>query len=792
MTQTVNNVMTLYVSSVRGKKYNTSYPCEARIENVDDLARAAQYDHVCARYKDAKTQSGETIRAHRGIQDFLQADCAAMDCDNSQPDPTKPDIPPGEWKTPADVAAAFPGVAFYAVPSRNHMKEKDGLPARPKYHYYFPLKQTVKDADRWAALKSGLCRRFPAFDGNAIDAARFLYGVESPQPMFYPGDLCVDEFMQGMEDARRAQESAGRERRQASSGVIPVGQRNSTLSRFAAAVLKKYGADDGRALEAFRQRAGQCEQPLDDKELETIWRSACGNYERNTRKAPGYIPPHEYAVRAFAGSLEPSDWTDLGQAAIFAAEYGKRAKYTSATKWIVYNGKVWQESELKARVLAQELTDRQLEEARARIQRARKAYDAAVESGGTEKADEAKKRLDYEEAFRGYVLGRRKSNKIAAMLTEAAAMLEIDVALLDHDPYILNTPGGTVDLKTGKLRPHDPADYCTKITACSPSMEGADIFADFLKRMTCGDADFERYLQDVAGVSAVGQVMREQLGIAAGQGGNGKSTFFNAQRYVFGDYAGSLSSDVLTTNNRGNKKPEIAELRGKRLIVAAELEEGQRLDTAIVKRLCSTDPIKGEKKFKDPFDFTPSHTTILFTNHLPKVGTLDDGSWDRLIVMPFRARFRGTKGEVLNYGQYLFEHAGGAILQWMIDGARRVIAQGFFIEKPECVNEATREYREDNTWLDAFIRECCDVDPRAVQASGALYQRYKKYCDDTGEYRHRADDFKKALQHAGFETRKTNTGAIVRGLTVKVDAAGFVEVDEPTPWDSVMEGSDGQ
>ena len=150
----------------------------------------------------------------------------------------------------------------------------------------------------------------------------------------------------------------------------------------------------------------------------------------------------------------------------------------------------------------------------------------------------------------------------------------------------------------------------------------------------------------------------------------------------------------------------------------------------------------------------------MFTNHLPKVGTLDNGSWDRLIVMPFKARFRGAKGEILNYGQYLFEHAGGAILQWMIDGARRVIAQGFFIDKPECVKEATREYREDNDWLDAFIKECCDVDPRHVQPSGALYQRYKKRPGRYGRISAQGGfDFKKALQNAGFETRKTNTGA---------------------------------
>ena len=90
MTPIVNNAMTLYVSNVRGRKFNTSYPFEARIQGVDDLARAAQYDHVCAQYGDAKNRAGETIKAHRGIKDFMQADCAAMDCDNSQPDPCSP------------------------------------------------------------------------------------------------------------------------------------------------------------------------------------------------------------------------------------------------------------------------------------------------------------------------------------------------------------------------------------------------------------------------------------------------------------------------------------------------------------------------------------------------------------------------------------------------------------------------------------------------------------------------------------------------------------------------------
>lgn len=155
---------------------------------------------------------------------------------------------------------------------------------------------------------------------------------------------------------------------------------------------------------------------------------------------------------------------------------------------------------------------------------------------------------------------------------------------------------------------------------------------------------------------SVGRVLREKLIIAYGEGGNGKSTLFNLLAHVMGDYAGALSAETLTVNTRKNKSPEYAELRGKRIIIAAELEEGMRLDTSTVKKLCSTDPILAEKKYKDPFTFIPSHTVVLYTNHLPKVGTTDKGTWDRLVTIPFNANFRGmTNG--MNAGCCAFARA---------------------------------------------------------------------------------------------------------------------------------------
>ena len=160
-------------------------------------------------------------------------------------------------------------------------------------------------------------------------------------------------------------------------------------------------------------------------------------------------------------------------------------------------------------------------------------------------------------------------------------------------------------------------------------MCSSDLWLDALELFFCGDRQLIDYVQMICGLCIVGKVYVESLIIAYGDGRNGKSTFWNVIYKVLGSYSGNMSADALTMNCKRNVKPEMAELKGKRLIIAAELQEGMRLNTSVVKQLCSTDSIFAEKKFKAPFDFEPSHTLILYTNHLPKVGASDDGKIGR-------------------------------------------------------------------------------------------------------------------------------------------------------------------
>ena len=214
---------------------------------------------------------------------------------------------------------------------------------------------------------------------------------------------------------------------------------------------------------------------------------------------------------------------------------------------------------------------------------------------------------------------------------------------------------------------------------------------------------------------------------------------------------------------KANVQPEMAELQGKRLVIASELEEGMRLNTARVKQICSTDRIFAAKKYLQPTSFAPSHTVVLCTNHLPKVGAIDTGTWRRLLVIPFNAKIE-TDSDVKNYSAFLCETAGEAILQWIIDGAVRVIAKDYHLREPAVVQDAVKKYRDDQNWLAHFLEECCEVDASYTAPSGKTYTRYREFCSEYGEYARSTTDFYTALETRGYYRTRTRSGKIVHGF----------------------------
>lgn len=747
---------TIYTADCVGNNGNCLYPNKMIVTDKESFIASTKMDHVTAKYKGN----------YRSKDNFEFSDCIPLDCDNDHSDN------PNEWVTPLDIALEIPGVAFAVSYSRHHNLPKGNKSARPRFHIFFPI-EIVSDEQEYADMKRRIADAFPYYDTNALDSARFLYGNDSDEVEFYEGNKTILDYLEEDDFADF----------DASLEQVPKGQRNSTMSHIAGKIIKRYGNTE-ETYQIFLKKAELCNPPLPESELKVIWRSA-SKFGNKVSNQEGYIPPEEYNSDC---KLKPEDFSDVGQATVLAREYKNILSYSPSTDYMVYNGSFWEESKPKAQGISQDLTERQLAESETEI---KKAMDKLVKNGGMEiiVSVGAKKALQmfnkeqahtyemYENAltYKKYAVKRRDTKYISATLKEARPMLEVEQRNLDANEFLLNTPSCTYDLRHGLdlAIAHNPEHLITKQTAVDPSDEGMDIWKSALDTFFLSDDTLIDYVQRMVGLSAIGKVYVEALIIAYGEGRNGKSTFWNVVARVLGTYSGNISADMLTVGCRRNVKPELAEAKGKRMLIASELEEGMRLNTANVKQLCSTDEIYAEKKYKDPFSYTPTHTLVLYTNHLPKVGAIDKGTWRRLIVIPFDATIEGN-ADIKNYADYLFEHAGGAILSWVIEGSKKVIKDNYKITPPQKVCDAIEHYKESNDWLSYFLSERCEIDSSYIAKSGEVYNEYRIFCTQMGEFIRSTTDFYTALETVGFEKFRDRNGRYIKGLKLKTD---FMEED---------------
>ena len=452
--------------------------------------------------------------------------------------------------------------------------------------------------------------------------------------------------------------------------------------------------------------------------------------------------------------VRPPDFSDAGNAAVFTQRYRDELLFSDALGWLVWNGQRWERSDHRALALATELSGEMLanaltENRSALISLAEEKAATAEGNGNPTALEGAASRAASAKAFLQHARQTRNAARLKSMLELSKPSFVNTADALDANPADLNTPAGIVDLTTGGLRSHDRAARCSQITTASPGEQGAQMWADFLDTITQGDGSLLGFLQLVAGMALHGKVYHEGLILAHGAGRNGKSTFFNTLAAVLGDYAGSIDIDTFTTD-RQNRGAALATLRGKRLVIAGELEEGRRLSVATVKKVCSTDRITIEEKYKAPETIIPSHTLCLFTNHLPRVGSTDPGTWRRLIVVPFRATIP-TKGSRSNYGDILAREAGPSILAWAIEGAVNFAHNGYQLQIPNVVEEVTEAYRGQEDWLSCFISECCLRETDARIGAAELYQSYRAWAERSGDYVRRLSDFNTAMEAAGFQ-----------------------------------------
>jgi putative DNA primase/helicase len=332
----------------------------------------------------------------------------------------------------------------------------------------------------------------------------------------------------------------------------------------------------------------------------------------------------------------------------------------------------------------------------------------------------------------------------------------------DRDPWLLNTPSATIDLRTGACRVHCSEDYSTKLTAVEPG-RGCPLWHKFLDRVTAGDAEMQRFLKRACGYALTGSTREHVLFFLLGTGANGKSVFLDTIAGVLGDYHRTSGMDTFTTSAGERHPTDLAALRGARLVTAGEIEEGRRWAESRVKAVTGGDKISARFMRQDFFEFEPQFKLFIAGNHTPGLRSVDKAIRRRLRLVPFKVTIPPAERDHTLAEQLAEEWSG--ILDWMIEGCLEWQRHG--LQEPPAVQQATTAYLASEDALGTWMEECCSLDPKTTGSSSALYGSWKSWAEQTGEHAGSMKAFSQALEARGFERFRTRAGSEFRGLKLQ-------------------------
>lgn len=414
-------------------------------------------------------------------------------------------------------------------------------------------------------------------------------------------------------------------------------------------------------------------------------------------------------------SMDTPHTTDLGNAQRFQRLYGSQFRYCVPWKcWLVYDGQRWKPDDTGAAMRAAQGTVKSI------YQEAGQADDKAERKALAEWAQRSE-----------------SDQRLKALLSQAQALLPITPAQLDTGVWVLNCLNGTLDLRTGELRPHSPDDYLTRLAPVEYRAETRlSIWERFLQDITCHDVELSAYLQRALGYSITGCVSEKVLFLGFGGKDSGKTTLLEAMKATLGDYA-STADFAAFTSRHGHQRdaqaanPAVADLKGRRFVGSSEVEDGAPLAVALMKWITGGDTITARFLNANPFPFKPSHKLWLIANHAPKVPIDDEAVWGRIKRIPFNLDLK-KQGRAVEptIKQQLStpEIAGAAILAWLVQGCLAWQREGLGTCK--AVEDSTESYRKDNDPLSEFIEDCCIEVPEAQATSAALWEAYEGWCKE--------------------------------------------------------------
>ena len=434
--------------------------------------------------------------------------------------------------------------------------------------------------------------------------------------------------------------------------------------------------------------------------------------------------------------------TELGYAKRLIGTFGDRIRYVPAwNRWLVWDGRRWTpdltgQAQRYGKMIARRLTTQAL----------------AIK-------DEAARKAALHVARRG-----EQSASIRGALSLASTEAEVVVTPddLDADPFLLNCANGTLDLRTGQVYPHQPADLLTKVTGAGycPGAAGPE-FAKFLERVQ-PDPEMRAYLGRLLGHGLEGRVVEHVLGIQHGIGRNGKGTLIGAVTAALGDYADAADPELLTARTFDAHPTGTADLYGLRLAILHETDKGRRLAEATVKRLTGGDKLKARRMREDFWSFDPSHTFVMLTNHKPVISGTDEAIWARLRLVPWPVVIPAAERDLGLADKLALEL--DAVLDFLVTGYNDWRGHG--LKDPAEVMAATEAYRAESDALGRFIDQRC-MRHGSVK-SAELFAVWSRWCTEEGEESGTQTMFSTSLTNLGFDKTRTGSGFIWKGLGLAV------------------------
>ena len=434
--------------------------------------------------------------------------------------------------------------------------------------------------------------------------------------------------------------------------------------------------------------------------------------------------------------------TDLGNAKRFVGDHGATVRYCPAKgKWLIWAGDHWRWDDMNLIVgLAQDTVRRML-------------LDAVPD-------------LNTCQTYATHAVKSMSRSRIDAMLYLAQPHLSVRVEDLDADPLLFNVANGTLNLATGTLDEHDPAQLITKLSpvAYDPNAE-CPLWLQFLHDITSGDTELAGYLQRAAGYSLTGSIVEHVLFMLFGSGINGKSTLVETLRHVCGDYAKASDFSTFTQSKTSGPRNDLAMLCGARFVTAAESEDGKQLAESFVKQVTGGDRITARFLYGEHFEFVPSFKLWLSTNFKPQIRGTEEGIWRRIRLIPFVVRIADNKID-RQLGDKLKAEASG-ILGWAVEGLRQYREGG--LREPASVLNATRAYRQEENAIARFISACCVLQPSAKSPAHKFYDAFRRWAAQNGETMMAEKKFSHCLGEHGLNATRGTAGRFWQGICLLSD-----------------------